>query len=126
MKHSILVIDDEKFNRQIIIDILGRAEKEYSVMSADSGKIGCELAEKFSPNLILMDWMMPNMTGLEALIRLKAQQKTKHIPIIMVTGVTAPEKLKEAFEVGMDDYISKPVNDTELLTKVESSLNIRE
>ena len=90
MKHTILIVDDEKFNRQIILDILMRVEEGYSVLSAVSGKIGCELAEKFLPDLILMDWMMPEMTGLEALIRLKAQQKTKHIPVIMVTGVTVP------------------------------------
>ena len=120
MKHSILVVDDEEFNRQIILDILAQAEDNYSVLTANSGKMACEVALKILPDLILMDWKMPEMTGIEAVKKLKSQKETRDIPVIMITAVTSPEKLKEAFEAGVVDYVTKPVKDIELLVRVRS------
>jgi len=122
MKYSILVVDDEEFNRQIILDILAQEEDKYSVLTANSGKKGYELALKTRPDLILMDWKMPGMTGIEAVRKLKSQEETKDIPIIMITSVNAPEKLREAFEVGVVDYVTKPVREIEILVRVRSVL----
>ncbi|MFH1321159.1 MAG: response regulator [Bacteroidota bacterium] len=121
-KQTILVVDDEDFNRKIIIDILVQSKYDYSVLSANNGKIGCELAEKFMPDLILMDWKMPEMTGIEAIKQLKSREKTKDIPVLMITAVTSPEKLQEAFGAGVVDYITKPVKEIELLVRIRSVL----
>ena len=122
MKHTILVVDDEEFNRQIILDILDQVEENYSVFTANNGKMACEAALKILPDVILMDWKMPEMTGIEAVKKLKSQKETRDIPVIMITAVTSPEKLKEAFEAGVVDYVTKPVKDIELLVRVRSVL----
>ncbi|PCJ87561.1 MAG: hypothetical protein COA57_04560 [Flavobacteriales bacterium] len=122
MPQSILVVDDEPLNRQVIIDMLKEADGQYSILSANNGKIACEITTRLLPDAILMDWNMPEMNGIEALKFLKSQQKTKNIPILMVTSITASEKLEEAFETGATDYITKPVKKTELLARVRSVL----
>jgi len=122
MRKTILVVDDELFNRQIIVNALEKAEADYSVMSAPNGLVGCDLAEKVQPDLILLDWKMPELPGYEALIRLKAQESTKHIPVMMITGVTDQNELKQAFDVGLADYIAKPIDKNILLTKVADLL----
>lgn len=81
-KYSILIVDDEEFNLQIILDILDQAKENYSVYIANNGKMACETALKIVPDVILMDWKMPKMTGIEAIKQLKSQQKTKDIPVI--------------------------------------------
>ncbi|PCJ87560.1 MAG: hypothetical protein COA57_04555 [Flavobacteriales bacterium] len=122
MKKTILVVDDDQLNRQIIIDMLSAADEDYSVLSANSGEIACNLAQRLMPNLILMDWAMPGMSGIEASKEIKRNEQTKDIPIIMITGVTGQEKLDDLKPAGVDGYIAKPVNSEQLLSKVKAIL----
>jgi len=123
MTHTVLVVDDESFNRQITINVLEEIGHELSILSADSGILGCELAEKLNPDLILMDWKMPSFSGYQALLRLKAQTTTMHIPVIMCTGVTNEEELKEAIEIGAVGAISKPIDKEQLKQMINDILN---
>ncbi|MBL4624919.1 MAG: response regulator [Flavobacteriales bacterium] len=122
MQQTILIVDDEQLNRQVILDILTSSGNSYKVLSADDGELGCKIAIRMLPDIILMDWNMPKMPGIEAVKRLKSLQETKNIPILMVTSIALPEKLQEAFEAGVVDYIIKPLKKIELLARVDSAL----
>lgn len=125
MSYKILVIDDEPLNIEQIIT--GLLEKQYNVLIASNGKAGCEIAVQNLPNLIIMDWQMPDMDGIEAIKFLKNNDKTKNIPIIMATGVmVTSENLQTALEVGAVDYIRKPIDEIELLARVNSAIRLYE
>lgn len=122
MKFTVLVADDEGSILQTITDCLTGANQGYSVIVAPNGEKACELAVKKLPDIILLDWMMPGQSGIESLQYLKSQEKTKEIPVLMVTGLTSSDNLKEAFDFGAVDYIHKPIDKIELLARVKSAL----
>jgi putative two-component system response regulator len=105
--NRLLVVDDEPINIQILSSILG---DDYTLSAATSGTKALELARKQSPDLILLDMMMPDIDGLEVCKTLKEDDATKDIPIIFVTGMSDPENEKLGLEAGAVDYISKPVS----------------
>lgn len=119
---TILVVDDEQLNRQVILDVLNEMPENFSVLSAINGEIACSIATKMQPDLILMDWNMPKMSGIDAVKFLKNQAETAEIPILMFTSINDPAKLKEAFEEGIADYITKPVKKLELAARVNAAL----
>ena len=123
MKKSILVVDDDRMQRQIIIDMLNSFSEKYAVLSADSGETACKITEKFIPDLILMDWTMPGMSGSETSLFIKNRESTKHVPIIVITGLSFPEQLAEISTTGIDGYIAKPVSAAELLSSVNKIFN---
>lgn len=121
MNYKILVVDDDPINIEIIIH--GLLDKKYNILIATNGKEGCEIAFQHLPNLIIMDWAMPDMDGIEAIRILKANEKTHKIPIIMATGVMLTSKdLKTALEAGAIDYIRKPIDSIELQARVHSAI----
>lgn len=125
MSYKILVVDDEPLNIERIIN--GLLEKKYNVLIASNGKSGCEIAKQHLPNLIIMDWEMSDMNGIEAIKILKANKKTCKIPIIMATGVMlTSENLKTALEAGAIDYIRKPIDNIELQARVNSAIMLFE
>ena len=109
---SILVIEDEELVRRA----LKRSLKLYGFRAylAKDGPTGLKLAQEKRPTFILLDWMMPDMDGLEVLSELKHNKKTKHIPVFMLTGREMIGDLDRAFEIGADDYIIKPLDLTDL------------
>lgn len=120
--NKLLVIDDLPENVFILQD---RLEHEgYEVITAYDGKTGIEKAIAEQPNLILLDVMMPGMTGIEVCKRLVADKLTSHIPIILVTAKSGEEDTKEGLEAGAFDYIKKPFNRVELLARINSSLKL--
>jgi len=121
-KKSILVVDDDSFNRQIIADILINTES-FTVMSATGGKLACELAVRFQPDLVLLDWNMPGFSGYEALQQLRADHKTREIPVIVVTGVDNRAEVKKISNIGLAGYVTKPIVENELLTSINDALN---
>jgi len=121
-KKSILVVDDDSFNRQIVVDMLMSVEL-YTVMSATDGHLGCQLAERFQPNLILMDWNMPGLSGYEAVQQLQSNEKTKEIPVIVVTGANNKAELDSMSNIQLAGHVTKPVVESELLKCVDSTLN---
>jgi len=102
----VLVIDDD----EIVRKALKRNLKLYGfeVYLAKDGLIGLKLAQEKRPAFILLDWMMPEMDGLEVLSELKHDERTEDIPVFMLTDRTMIGDLDQAFEIGADDYITKP------------------
>ena len=115
---TILVVDDEPLNRQILLDMISSFREDYQALSANNGEVACTLATKFKPDIILMDWTMPGMTGLEAAAKIKGNGVTAHIPIVLITGVSDNERLREARESGVQGILVKPVAPDVLLQEI--------
>jgi len=121
---KILVIDDLPENVFILQDRL--ANEGYEVIVAYDGISGIEKAYTHLPDLILLDVMMPDITGFEVCKILVNDEKTKHIPIILVTAKAGSEDTKEGLEAGAFDYIKKPFNRVELFARAKSALKLSE
>ena len=119
MSNKILIADDSKLVLSLVKSILEGNASSYTVLIAHDGKEAIKVALSEKPDLILMDWQMPELSGIEALIQLKLEPSTLDIPVIMLT---ASESTSEAFEAGAIDFISKPFNKNELLARVKSIL----
>lgn len=122
MAKKILIVDDEKFNTMIILNMLRLSGDNYSFLTAEDGRTACDIAMKELPDLILMDWQMPIMTGIDAVKFLKKQEQTRDIPIIMETALISSENLREALNAGAIDYIRKPIDKYELIARVKSAI----
>jgi two-component system cell cycle response regulator DivK len=116
---KILVVDDTDWNRDLIVQLL---EEEYTVSEAVNGEEAVSKAEMERPDLILMDLGMPVMDGWEATRRIKAHNDLKHIPIIAVTSHAMVGDEIQAREAGCDDYLPKPIDENELLRKIQKFL----
>ncbi len=121
-KHgSLLVVDDEEINRDLLMRRLQRAG--YAVDQAASGSEALAKIEAQQYELVLLDSMMPGMTGVELLKLLRATQSTSQLPVIMVTAVAESENVVEALSIGANDYITKPVDFAVALARIQSQLN---
>jgi two-component system cell cycle response regulator len=119
---KVLVIDDLPENVFMLQD---RLEHEgYEVLTAYDGKSGIEKARAELPDLILLDVMMPDITGIEVCKTLVVDNETSGIPIILVTAKSGAEDTKEGLEAGAFDYIKKPINRIELIARVMSALKL--
>ena len=118
---KVLIVDDNIFNLKLIDLILQRDGYETSLVS-DSRTV-LKVVESFAPTLILLDINMPNLSGIEVCQELKESEEFRGIPIIFVTGNTDDDTIKQAFAVGGHDYVRKPVNEIELLTRMQSVNN---
>ncbi|WP_299463323.1 ATP-binding protein [uncultured Microscilla sp.] len=126
-EYSILVIDDQYNNLKTITAYFDASLEPYAILGATSGMMGYRLALDKRPDLIIMDWEMPEMSGIEAVKKLKASPVTKDIPIIMATGVmTHPDDLRTALEAGAIDYVRKPIDKVELLARTRSAIALSE
>lgn len=127
MKKTILCIDDIKTNLFIVQSVIDDAASDlYNIVLADSANKGLSILLKQKIDLILMDIMMPDIDGFEATQMIKSNKKTKHIPIIFVTAKNDDETISKCYQVGGDDYISKPFNHIELLARISFHLNSKE
>ncbi|MBM9589542.1 response regulator [Leptospira sp. 201903075] len=120
-KPVILVVDDEPTNLQILNEIL---QNDYTLLFAKDGQKGIELAESQEPELILLDVMMPEMTGHEVCKILKANEKTKYIPVIFVTALTDVVDEEKGFKLGAVDYIAKPVSPPIVKARIKNHLSL--
>ncbi|MDR3609735.1 MAG: response regulator [Ignavibacteriaceae bacterium] len=121
---KILVIDDLPENVFLLQDKLER--EGYDVITSYDGKSGIEKAINELPDLILLDVIMPNLSGIEVCKELVANSVTSNIPIILVTAKAGVEDTKEGLEAGAFDYIKKPFNRIELIARVHSALKLSE
>ncbi len=127
MEYSILVVDDQPDNIKFISLLLKEMGLGKKIYSAPNGKIASELVKKVSPNLILSDWEMPEMDGLELLKSLKLSEETKDIPFIMISAVKVDaESMKESFDVGVHDYLKKPFDKLEFMARVNATLKLQD
>jgi signal transduction histidine kinase len=119
----ILVVDDDQRNVRLMESIL--KAHDYVVLKAYNGEEALRLVETERPDLILLDVMMPKMSGFELCQRLKVRYETRLLPIIMVTALNSLEDKVRALEIGADDFLSKPINKVELLAKVRAVLRVK-
>ncbi|MEP4890618.1 MAG: two-component system response regulator [Aliiglaciecola sp.] len=120
-RQQLLVVDDEPTNLRILNQVL---REHYSLTFAKSGVEALELAQKIEPDLILLDVMMPGMTGYEVCTSLKANKATKQIPVIFVTALADATDEAKGFEVGAVDYISKPISPAVVKARVATHLSL--
>src|SRR5260221_1588417 len=119
---SILVVDDDQRNVRLMESIL--RSSGYPVARAYDGEEALRLVESERPDLVLLDVMMPKMSGFEVCQRLKSRYETRLLPGIMVTALNALEDKVQALEIGAEDFLSKPINKVELLAKVRATLRV--
>ncbi|MBY3040947.1 MULTISPECIES: PleD family two-component system response regulator [Rhizobium] len=123
MTARILVVDDIPANVKLLE---ARLLAEYfDVMTAADGYTALAICERNQVDLILLDIMMPGIDGFEVCERLKASQKTAHIPIVMVTALDQPTDRVRGLKAGADDFLTKPVNDLQLISRVKSLLRLK-
>jgi adenylate cyclase len=120
----ILVVDDTPQNVKLLDAIL--SPRGYAVITASSGAEALQKVHAESPDLILLDIVMPSMSGYEVAQHLRADPATRFLPIVMVTALGAQEEKVKAIEAGADDFLTKPVNQFELLARVRSLLRIKD
>lgn len=122
-KPRILIADDNEANVELIEAYLGGLEVETAI--AVDGQDTMDKVESFQPDLILLDIMMPKLSGFEVCQRLKGDRGTSKIMILMVTALNELGDIERAVEAGTDDFLSKPVNKVELIKRVENMLKLR-
>jgi DNA-binding response OmpR family regulator len=120
-RKRILVVDDSPtaimWQRMILED------EAYDVLTAEDGVEGVRVARESRPDLVLLDVVMPRMNGFDACRAMRADDITRDVPILMVTTRSEMDQVMRGFESGCNEYITKPVDRTELLTKVRSYLD---
>ncbi len=119
----ILVVDDNQQNLELIQAYLD--DVECKVVSAHDGVEALDTIGKAKPDLVLLDVMMPKMSGFEVCRRLKGNPDTSDIPVIMVTALNEFGDIERGIDSGTDDFVSKPVNRLELLTRVKTMLKLK-
>ena len=119
----VLVVDDNQQNRELLQAYLEDVDCE--TVPANDGLEALEIIAKDPPHLILLDVMMPKMSGFEVCRRIKNDPKTTDIPVIMVTALNEFGDIERGIDSGTDDFLSKPVNKLELLTRVKTMLKLK-
>jgi len=117
---TILLIEDDSALRENTAELLELAG--YKVFTAPNGKIGIEKAKTVNPNIIVCDIMMPEIDGYGVLQAVSLEEKTKHIPFIFLSAKTEHKEIRKGMDMGADDYLTKPFDEEELMSAVESRL----
>ena len=120
---TVLIVDDNPQNVELLQAFL--ESLPVKIVTAGDGLEALKRVEEHNPDLILLDVMMPQLSGFQVCKRLKGDAKTKDIQILMVTALNELGDIERATECGTDDFVSKPVNKIELLTRVKSLLRVR-
>ncbi len=118
-KHRLLIIEDNADTRRFLEAMLG---KEFEVLSAENGVIGIDYARNRSPDLILLDIMLPILSGYDACSLLKKDEKTRRIPIIFLSAKNSVTDITQGLTTGADDYIPKPFDYKELVARIRARL----
>ena len=120
-KNRVLIVDDESANIMALTHILGA---DYTIYAAKNGESAIKAAEKYLPDLILLDILMPDMDGYEVISWLKRGEKTKVIPVIFITGLSSAEAEERGLGLGAADYISKPFSSAVVKLRVHNQIKI--
>ncbi|HEY2584747.1 MAG TPA: response regulator [Tepidisphaeraceae bacterium] len=120
---TVLIVDDNPQNVELLSAFL--ESLPVKILTASDGIEALQKVAESNPDLILLDIMMPHMSGFQVCQRLKGDPKTRDIQILMVTALNELGDIERATECGTDDFVSKPVNKFELLTRVKSLLKVR-
>lgn len=120
MRKKILIVDDS--NTILMMERMILSKGPYELITAANGEEAVAKAKSEKPDLILMDVIMPQMNGFEACRRLRECEETKNTPIIMVTTRGEVQNMETGYESGCNDYVTKPINSTELMAKLRNLL----
>jgi diguanylate cyclase (GGDEF)-like protein len=120
-KNSVLIVDDEKASIIALTHILG---EEYTVFAAKKGKDAVALAKKHLPDVVLLDIIMPDMDGYEVLAAIKADEATRNIPVIFITGLGEAEEEEKGLKMGAADYINKPFSPAIVKLRVNNQMQM--
>lgn len=118
-KHRILIIEDNSDTRRFLEVMLG---KEFEILTAENGVIGIDFARNKAPDLIILDIMLPVLSGYDACSLLKKDERTKHIPIIFLSAKNTVNDITQGLVTGADDYLAKPFDYKELLARIRARL----
>src|SRR5919206_3306856 len=123
MQHRILVVDDTPQNVKLLSDLL--AAKGYAISTAANGEQALAAIAKSAPDMVLLDVMMPGISGYEVCRRIRENPATALLPVVMVTSLDPHQERIKGIEAGADDFLPKPVNQAELFARVKSLLRIK-
>jgi adenylate cyclase len=123
-QHRILVVDDTPQNVKLLADLLGA--KGYAVSTAASGEQALEAIAAAPPDMVLLDVMMPGLSGYDVCRRIRENPATALLPVVMVTSLDPQQERVKGIEAGADDFLSKPINQPELFARVRSLLRVKE
>ena len=121
-REIVLIVEDNKDVREYIREQL---EADYRIVQAENGQVGMIVAQETVPDLIISDLMMPKVDGFQFCKAVRNEEKTSHIPIIMLTAKAAFDNKMEGFEIGVDDYITKPFSAKELKVRIRNLIDQR-
>lgn len=119
----VLIADDNEQNRELLDAYL--ADEGYELLMSTDGQETVDVINAQQPDLILLDIMMPKMSGYEVCEQIKANPETRDIPVLMVTALNEMGDIEKAVKAGCDDFLTKPVSQLELQTRVKSLLRVR-
>ena len=123
MTARVLIVDDIPTNVRLLEARL--SAEYYDVITASSGRQALELCVANDPDIVLLDVMMPEMDGFEVCAALKADPRTQHIPVVMITALDQPSDRVKGLEAGADDFLTKPVDDVQLMARVKSLVRLK-
>jgi two-component system cell cycle response regulator DivK len=119
----ILIVEDNEKNRKLVRDLL--QFRGYRTVEAETGEAGVALAMQHKPDLILMDYQLPGIDGIEAFRRIRRDASTAHIPIVAVTASAMPEEAKKMKDAGFDGFQTKPINVKEFVQAVANVISAK-
>ena len=122
MKKKVLLVDDS--TTVLMVEKMILAKGPFTVVTARDGREAIEKARSEQPDIVLLDVVMPNLDGLSACAAIRQHPETAHIPIVMVTTRGEEANVEAAFHNGCTDYVTKPINGLELLTKLHNILGL--
>ncbi|QYK40834.1 MAG: phosphate regulon transcriptional regulator PhoB [Paracoccaceae bacterium] len=117
---TVLIVEDEGAQREVLTYNL--EAEGFRVASAENGEEAMLLVDEMSPDIIVLDWMLPNVSGIEVCRRLKSRSDTRHVPIIMLSARSEEVDRVRGLETGADDYVVKPYSVVELMARVRTQL----
>jgi two-component system alkaline phosphatase synthesis response regulator PhoP len=123
MPARILIADDNPQNADLLEEYL--EGDEFEVVVAADGEETLARVRSFQPDVLLLDIMMPKLSGFEVCKRLKSESATRELPILMITALDQPSDIERAVEAGADDFLTKPIHQTELVRRVRALIESR-
>lgn len=124
MAKKVLIVDDDPFNLDLLDQEL--IEEDYTIERASDGEEALQKVESFLPDVVLLDYMMPKMNGIEVLKQLRQDERFKTLPVILLTAKGSQEDKAKGLDAGADDYVVKPFETVELLARVRSMMRLKE
>jgi len=122
---QVLLVDDDKQSLRLLLDLMLDKPDKYQPMTALDATAATKILQYTTPDLLITDWEMPYLNGIELIKYLRSQPKTKDVPAIIITGInTTPENLQYAFDAGANDYIAKPLNRVELYARANAAIQM--